>query len=137
VELEQRHKPILDITNFLEVSTLTHTTKESYVLCFRSLVHLKSLKRAMRIRQRKENLEKKRGEGEEGKRNEYPPSVSIKMLRVLPKLTHSTPELMSLAAYVAKDGLVDNHWEERPLGIPNFTCPSTGERQSQEVGVGR
>jgi hypothetical protein len=43
---------------------------------------------------------------------------------------------MSLAAYVAEDGLVGHHWEERPLGLANFMCPSTGERQSQEVGVG-
>jgi hypothetical protein len=44
---------------------------------------------------------------------------------------------MSLAAYVAEDGLVVHHWEERPLGLVNFICPSTGERQGQEVGVGR
>jgi hypothetical protein len=43
---------------------------------------------------------------------------------------------MSLAAYVAEDGLVSHHWEERPLGIANFIRPSTGERQGQEVGVG-
>jgi hypothetical protein len=43
---------------------------------------------------------------------------------------------MSLAAYVAEDGLVSHHWEERPLGIANFICPSTGECQGQEVGVG-
>jgi hypothetical protein len=43
---------------------------------------------------------------------------------------------MSLAAYVAKDGLVGHHWEERPLGIANFICPRTGECQGQEVGVG-
>jgi hypothetical protein len=48
----------------------------------------------------------------------------------------STPELMSLAAHVSKDGLVSHHWEERPLGLANFICPSTGERQGQEVGVG-
>jgi hypothetical protein len=48
----------------------------------------------------------------------------------------STPELVSLAAYVAEDGLVGHHWEERPLGLANFICPSTGERQGQEVGVG-
>jgi hypothetical protein len=41
---------------------------------------------------------------------------------------------MSLAAYVAEDGLVDHHWEERPLGISNFIC--TGERQGQEAGMG-
>jgi hypothetical protein len=43
---------------------------------------------------------------------------------------------MSLAAYVAKDGLMGHHWEERPLGLAHFICPSTGERQGQEVGVG-
>jgi hypothetical protein len=43
---------------------------------------------------------------------------------------------MSLAAYVAEDGLVGYHWEERPLGLANFKCPSTGECQGQEVGVG-
>ena len=42
---------------------------------------------------------------------------------------------MSLAAYVAEDGLVSHHWEERPLGLANFICPSTGECQDQEVGV--
>ena len=26
---------------------------------------------------------------------------------------------MSLAAYVAEDGLVSHYWEERPLGIAN------------------
>jgi hypothetical protein len=46
------------------------------------------------------------------------------------------PELMSLAAYVAEDGLVNHHWKERPLGLVNFICPSTGEHQGQEVGVG-
>ena len=46
------------------------------------------------------------------------------------------PELVSLAAYVAEDGLVGHHWEERPLGLANFICPSTGEHQGQEVGVG-
>jgi hypothetical protein len=43
---------------------------------------------------------------------------------------------MSLAAYVAEDGLVGYHWEERPLGLANSICPSTGECQGQEVGVG-
>jgi hypothetical protein len=31
---------------------------------------------------------------------------------------------------------VGHHWEERPLGLANFICPSTGEPQGQEVGVG-
>ena len=48
----------------------------------------------------------------------------------------SIPELLSLAAYVAEDGLVSHQWEERPLGLANFICPSTGEHQGQEVGVG-
>jgi hypothetical protein len=43
---------------------------------------------------------------------------------------------MSLAASVAEDGLVGHHWEERPLGLANFICTSTGERQGQEVGRG-
>jgi hypothetical protein len=46
------------------------------------------------------------------------------------------PELVSLAAFVAEDGLVGHHWEERPLGITNFICPSTGECQGQEAGMG-
>ena len=36
---------------------------------------------------------------------------------------------MSLAAYVGEDGLVSHHWEERPLGLANFICPSTEELQ--------
>jgi hypothetical protein len=43
---------------------------------------------------------------------------------------------VSLAAYVVEDGLVGHHWEERLLGTANFICPSTGECQGQEVGVG-
>jgi hypothetical protein len=37
------------------------------------------------------------------------------------------PELIPLAAYVVEDGLVSHHSEERPLGLANFICPSTGE----------
>jgi hypothetical protein len=47
-----------------------------------------------------------------------------------------SPELVSLAAHVAEDGLVGHHWEERPLGLANLICPSTGEHHGQEVGVG-
>jgi hypothetical protein len=47
----------------------------------------------------------------------------------------SIPELLTLAAYVSKDGLVGHQWEERPIGRANFICLSTGERQGQEVGV--
>jgi hypothetical protein len=46
------------------------------------------------------------------------------------------PELMSLAAYVAEDGLVGHHWKERPIGLANFICLSTGQHQGHEVGVG-
>jgi hypothetical protein len=48
----------------------------------------------------------------------------------------STPELLTLAAYVSKDGLVDHHWKERPIELANFICPITGKRQGQKVGVG-
>jgi hypothetical protein len=48
----------------------------------------------------------------------------------------STPELLSLAAYVSEDGLVSHHWKERPIRLANFICPSTGERQGQKGGVG-
>ena len=48
----------------------------------------------------------------------------------------STLELLTLAAYVSKDGLVSHHWKERPIGQTNFICPSTGKHQGQEVGVG-
>jgi hypothetical protein len=48
----------------------------------------------------------------------------------------SNPELLSLAAYVSKDGLVGHQWKETPIGLRNFVCPSIGERQGQEVGVG-
>jgi hypothetical protein len=43
---------------------------------------------------------------------------------------------MSLDAYVAEDGLVRNQHEERPLGLANLICPSTGECQGQEEGMG-
>ena len=45
------------------------------------------------------------------------------------------PEHVSLAAYVSKDGLVGHQWKERPIGLANFICLSTGEHQGQEVGV--
>jgi hypothetical protein len=45
---------------------------------------------------------------------------------------------MSLAAYVAEDGLVGHHWEERSLGIANFICLSTGDaRAKKREWVGR
>jgi hypothetical protein len=38
--------------------------------------------------------------------------------------------------FVSKDGLVGHHFKERPIGLANFICPSTGERQGQKGGVG-
>jgi hypothetical protein len=38
---------------------------------------------------------------------------------------------VSLAAYVAEDGLVGHHWEKRPLGLANFASV-----EGQEMGVG-
>jgi hypothetical protein len=53
-------------------------------------------------------------------------------------LLTTTPELLTLAAYVSKDGLVGHHWKERPIGLANFICPSTGECLGQKVEwVGR
>jgi hypothetical protein len=51
-------------------------------------------------------------------------------------VTPPPPELVSLAAYVSEDGLVGHQWKERPIGLANFICLSTGEHQGQEVGVG-
>jgi hypothetical protein len=48
----------------------------------------------------------------------------------------STPELLPLAVYASKDGLVGHHCKERPIGLANFRCPSTGECQGQKEGVG-
>jgi hypothetical protein len=44
--------------------------------------------------------------------------------------------LKNTAPYVSKDGLVGHHCKERPIGLANFICPSTGERQGQKGGVG-
>jgi hypothetical protein len=52
------------------------------------------------------------------------------------ELTSTPPELVSLAAYESEDGLFGHHWEERPIGLANFICPSTAECQDQEVELG-
>jgi hypothetical protein len=44
--------------------------------------------------------------------------------------------IVKMAAYVSEDGLVCHYWKERSIGLTNFICLSTGERQGQEVGVG-
>ena len=41
---------------------------------------------------------------------------------------------MSLVAYVSEVDLVGRQWKERPIGLVNFICLSTGEHQGQEVG---
>jgi hypothetical protein len=43
---------------------------------------------------------------------------------------------VSLAAYESEDGLVGHQWKERPIGLADFICLSTGERQGQEAGGG-
>ena len=52
------------------------------------------------------------------------------------ELTSIPLKLMPLAAYVSEDGLVGHQWKNRPIGLANFICLSTGEPQGQEVGVG-
>jgi hypothetical protein len=42
---------------------------------------------------------------------------------------------MSLAAYVSEDGIVGYQWKKRLIGLTNFICLSTGERQDQDMGV--
>jgi hypothetical protein len=43
---------------------------------------------------------------------------------------------MSLAAYVAEDGLVSHHWEERPLVLQTLYAPVQGNAGGQKAGVG-
>jgi hypothetical protein len=43
---------------------------------------------------------------------------------------------VSLAADVSEDDVVGHQWKERPIGLENFICLSTGKCQGQEVGVG-
>jgi hypothetical protein len=46
---------------------------------------------------------------------------------------------MSLAVYVAKDGLVGHHWEERPLVLRKLYAPVQGNaraRKQEWVGWG-
>jgi hypothetical protein len=49
------------------------------------------------------------------------------------------PELVSLVAYVAEDGLVDYQWEERPLVLRRSYTPIQGNaraRKQEWVGWG-
>ena len=46
---------------------------------------------------------------------------------------------MSLAAYVAEDGLIGHHWEERPLVLQRLYAPVQGNaraRKREWVGWG-
>jgi hypothetical protein len=46
----------------------------------------------------------------------------------------SIPELLTLAAYVSKDGLVGHHWKERPTGHTNFICPQYRGTPGPKIG---
>jgi hypothetical protein len=55
----------------------------------------------------------------------------------------STPELLTLAAYISKDGLVGHYWKERPIGLANLYAPVQGNTRAKKgecvgrgVGVG-
>jgi hypothetical protein len=51
----------------------------------------------------------------------------------------SIPELLTLAAYISKDGLVGHQRKERPIGLANFICPVQGNARAKEwewVGSG-
>ena len=43
----------------------------------------------------------------------------------------STPELLTLAAYVSKDDLVGHHWKERPIGQANVYAPVQGNARAK------
>jgi hypothetical protein len=44
----------------------------------------------------------------------------------------STPELLSLAAYVSKDGLVGHHCKERPIGLATLYAPVQGNTRAKK-----
>ena len=44
----------------------------------------------------------------------------------------STPELLSLAAYVSKDCLVGYHCKERPIGLANLYAPVQGNARAKK-----
>jgi hypothetical protein len=41
-------------------------------------------------------------------------------------------ELVSLAAYVAEDGLVSHYWEERPLVLQRLNAPVQGNARARK-----
>ena len=44
---------------------------------------------------------------------------------------------MSLAAYVSKDGLVNHHWKERPIGLALYATVQGNTRAKKWEWVGR
>jgi hypothetical protein len=42
------------------------------------------------------------------------------------------PELVSLAAYVAEDGLVSHHWEERSSVLQTLRAPVQGNARAKK-----
>jgi hypothetical protein len=44
----------------------------------------------------------------------------------------STPELLTLPAYVSKDGLVGYHWKERPLDLQTLYAPVQGNARAKK-----
>jgi hypothetical protein len=40
---------------------------------------------------------------------------------------------VSLAAYVAENGLVGHHWEERPLGLKTLYAPVQGNARAKNL----
>ena len=44
----------------------------------------------------------------------------------------STPELLSLGAYVSKDGLVSHHWKQRPFGLAKLYTPVQGNAMAKK-----
>jgi hypothetical protein len=43
----------------------------------------------------------------------------------------STPELLTLAAYVSKDGLVGHHWKVRPIGLQTLYARVQGNAMAK------
>ena len=46
------------------------------------------------------------------------------------------PELVSLVAYIAEDGLVGLQWEERPLVLQRLYAPVQGNARAKKMGMG-
>jgi hypothetical protein len=56
-----------------------------------------------------------------------PHSIGVGLLR-----TPEPPELVFLAAYVAKDGLIGHHLEERPLVLQRLYAPIQGSTRARK-----